>query len=168
MPYIAVDTNIFEHLLNPGVNHDAHIDKLLGKLIQLQYLLLVDSTRKIGNEYQQLIVPIIKNMDETRPQLPLLRHWMLPEIREVVTLVSHDALMQHIKAVVHEPAEHADRAFIYVVCKQNSTLVTNDSIHILGRRDQLLKKTRRERGKDTDIQCSVDAHTTFMGTGDVQ
>ena len=50
---------------------DSHIDKLFGKLIQLRYQLLVDSKRKIGNEYQQMIVPMITNMDDTRPQLPL-------------------------------------------------------------------------------------------------
>ena len=73
MPHIAIDTNIFVHLLNPDVNHGSHIDKLLGKLIQLRYQLLVDSTRKIGNEYQQIIVPIIRNRDDTGQQLQLLR-----------------------------------------------------------------------------------------------
>ena len=49
MPVIAIDTNIFVHLLNPAVNHGSHIDKLLGKLIQLRYQLLVDSMKKIPN-----------------------------------------------------------------------------------------------------------------------
>lgn len=166
MPYIAIDTNIFEHLLNPAKNIDSHIDKLLGQLIRAQYQLLVDSTRKIGNEYLQKIVPILKNMDETRPQLPLLKFWMDTNIRHQVELNQTDNLMQQIRRVIHEIDEHADRAFVYVVCKKDSILVTNDRTHILCRRNDLLKRTKRERGRNTDIQCSNDAFNNLHGTGE--
>ena len=166
MPYIAIDTNIFEHLLNPDMNLGSHIDKLLGHLIRAQYQLLVDSTRKIGNEYLQKIVPIIKNMDETRPQLPLLKFWMDTDIRHQVELNSTDILMQQIRGIIRERDEHADRAFVYVVCRKDSILVTNDHTHILGRRNDLLRRTRKERGKNTDIQCSNDAYNNLHGTGE--
>jgi hypothetical protein len=167
MPYIAIDTNIFEHLLNPVMNLGSHIDQLLGHLIREQYQLLVDSTRKIGNEYLQKIVPILKNMDETRPQLPLIKFWMDTDIRHLVELNQTDNLMQQIRRVIHEIDEHADRAFVYVVCKKDSILVTNDRAHILGRRNDLLKRTKKERGKNTDIQCSNDAFKNFHGAGEL-
>ncbi|MBE2197639.1 MAG: hypothetical protein IAE79_03445 [Anaerolinea sp.] len=167
MPYIAIDTNIFEHLLNPIANQGTHIDQLLGQLISLHYQLLVDSTRKIGNEYQQMIIPIIRNMDETKPQLPLLRFWMNPDIRHQVELNQQDNLMQQIGQVIYEPSEHADRAFVYVVCREDAILITNDQIHILGRRNDLLRRTRRQRGPNTDIQSSSEAFAHFLDNGEV-
>ncbi len=161
MPGIGIDTNVFQHLFNPAVNTDAHIDRLLSVLILKAFELLVDSTSKIANEYQQLLVPIIKNNDETRPQLPLLRHWMSPDIRHVVVLDPRDNLMQQITRVIREPAEHADRAFVYVVCSADATLITNDDMHILRRRATLLRKTRRWRGGGADIQSSCQAASRF-------
>jgi len=166
MSCIGIDTNVFEHLFNPDVNDDSHIDKLLGSLMRVQYQLLVDSTNKIGNEYQQEIIPIIRNNDEMRPQLPLLRYWMHPDIRLRVEIDRRDHLMQQIRSVIHERAEHADRAFVYVVCKKDSILVTNDRIHILDRRRELLRSTRRERGRNTDIQSSRDASKILLSMED--
>jgi hypothetical protein len=163
MPYIAIDTNIFIHLLNPAVNHNSHIDKLLVHLLQLECQLLVDSTKKIGNEYIKMIIPIIKNMDETKPQLPILRLWMDINIRYQVMLDPLDNLMKHIKSVIDEKDEHADRAFVYVVCAADSLLVTNDRVHILDRREALLKSTAKSRGRNTDIQSSLDAFAYFGG-----
>ena len=165
MAYIAIDTNIFEHLLNPEMNTASHIDKLLGQLSKMEYQLLVDSTRKIGGEYLRLIVPIIRNMDETRPQLPLLRFWMNPDIRHEVTLNPIDNLMQKIKNIIHEAHEYADRAFVYIVCIEDSVLVTNDHIHILDRRRALLKGTKKFRGRNTDIQSSHTAYSAFLASG---
>jgi hypothetical protein len=165
MRYIAIDTNIFEHLLNPAINYDSHIDRLLGDLIRLQYQLLVDSTRKIGNEYQQMIVPIIQSRDDMGQQLQLLRHWMNPDVRFQVDLIQTDNLMQQIRRIIRERNEHADRAFVYVVCRGDSILVTNDHTHILGRRVKLLRRTRRERGQNTDIQSSNDAFSNLFGNG---
>jgi hypothetical protein len=166
MPYIAIDTNIFEHLLNPDVNSDLHIDKLLGYLSMERYKLLVDSTRKIGNEYQRMIIPIILNTDDTGQKLQLLRYWMIHAVRYHVELIQSDTLMQHIRRIICEIAEHTDRAFVYVVCKMDSMLVTNDHTHIVGRRSELLKKTKRERGPNTDIKRSNDACIKFFGRGE--
>jgi hypothetical protein len=166
MSYIGIDTNVFLHLLNPKYNHDSHIDELLRRLIRLRYQLLVDSSRKIGNEYERLIVPIIRKEDETRPQLPLLRLWMSIDIRYQVTLDPVDKLMQRIKKVIYEKAEHADRAFVYVVCRQDAMLVTNDDRHILRRRTALLRSTRSERGPRTDIQPSRKAAFRLWTNGE--
>ncbi len=166
MPHIAIDTNIFVHLLNPAVNYGSHIDKLLDQLIQLQYQLLVDSTRKIGNEYKQMIVPMFRNMDETSPQLPRLRFWMSLDNRHEVELVRTDNLMRQIKSIITEIDEHADRAFVYVACKKDSILVTNDDEHILSRYDQILQKTERNREENTDFIDSREACAYFLNEGE--
>ena len=50
--------------------------------------------------------------------------------------------------------------------QRDEFLVTNDRTHILDRRKALLKKTKRERGRNTDIQCSNDAFRNLHGTGE--
>ncbi len=169
MPEIAIDTNVFEHLLNNKddtcPNSDAHIDKLLGALIQNHYQLLVDSTKKIANEYVQILIPIIKNMDETKPQKPLLLYWMETGNRQQVELKLQDSLMTAIRGVIHEVAEHADRAFVYVAFRESATLVTNDKTHILGRRSELLKRTKKLREKGADIQSSKEVSVRFCAGG---
>lgn len=166
MPNIGIDTNIFLHLLNPLENHDSHIDKLLGQLIEMQYFLLEDSTKKIGNEYLKMIVPMLRNKDETRPQLPLLRYWMNPDIRHSVELNPKDSLMQKIKEVIHEINEHADRAFVYVVCREDAILVTNDLVHIFKRRKELLRRTKKHRGNRTAIHSSMEALQLVVAQGE--
>ena len=44
--YIAIDTNVFEHLLNPHENCANHIDKLLGTLAADRVGLIVDEKKK--------------------------------------------------------------------------------------------------------------------------
>ena len=163
MPCIGIDTNIFIHLLNPCNNPCSHIDKLLVHLMRLEYRLLVDSTKKIGNEYLEKIIPIIRNMDETKPQLPILRLWMDINIRHQVVLYPLDNLMKEIKSVIRKKDEHADRAFVYVVCVADSLLVTNDRVDILDRRKDLLRRTKKSRGRNTDIQSSLEAFSNFGG-----
>ena len=161
MSEIAIDACVFIHLFNPQNNTDAHIDRLLTQLIKDSYLLLVDSSGKIGKDYSAQVIPMIKSKSDTGGQLLLLRYWMQNERRATVPLNRTDGLMAEIKSVIHESDEHADRAFVYVACQRDATLVTNDHIHILNRRSELLKKTKRYRGKSTDILSSLNAASQF-------
>ena len=161
MSQLAIDTNIFQHLLNPQMNTNLHIDKVLGYLARSKCMLLVDSTKKIANEYEALVIPIIRNADDTRVQIYLLRYWMNSEIRHEEPLDRQDQLMQQIKRVIYEN-EHADRAFVYVSCKRDCYLITNDNVHILNRRRELLEGTRRHRGTNTDFIDSHQAHQEFV------
>ena len=48
--YIAIDTNVFEHLLNPQENTNNHIDTLLRTLTRDRVGLIVDDKKRIENE----------------------------------------------------------------------------------------------------------------------
>ncbi len=120
MPEIAIDACVFIHLLNPEHNKASHIDRLLSQLIKDRFMLLVDTTGKIGKDYEAQVIPMIRQTDDTGSQVLLLRHWMQSERRSTVKLLRTDQLMNAIRGVIHENAEHADRAFVYVVCRQNA------------------------------------------------
>lgn len=155
---IAIDTCVFIHLLNPQNNEDAHIDKLLSHLINDNFMLLIDSTGKIAKDYQAQVIPMFKGVYEMGTQLYLLRQCMQTERRTTVGLDPTDRLMTAIKKVIHEVGEHADRAFVYVACRNDSSLITNDAVHIWNRRAAILKITRKYRGVSTTIVSSREAH----------
>ncbi len=160
MSEIAIDACVFIHLLNPERNEGAHIDRLLSQLYKDKFMLLLDSTGRIAKDYETQVIPMIRRTDETGNQRILLNYWMQAK-RLSVELNQVDPLMRAIKVIIHEVAEHADRAFVYVACRRNATLVTNDAIHIVDRRKQLLKNTKRYRGKDAAIQSSKEAMACF-------
>lgn len=157
MNAIAIDTNVFLQLLNDRNNPDSHIDQLLSHLARKKFSLLLDSTQKIQNEYEEKIVPIIRKVDETGIQLLLLKYWMELRPFTMIDLDPTDRLMTSIKKVIHEKDEHADRAFVYVVCIGNCCLVSNDDQHIISRRSELRSETRKLRGNDTVFKNTREA-----------
>jgi hypothetical protein len=165
MPDIAIDACVFVHLFNPDFNTDKHIDSLLIKLKQDGFNLLVDSTDKIVTDYETQVKPLIKKTFDTGAKTYILRYWIREAKRVVVHLDRVDPLMTAIKNVIHEVDEHADRAFVYVAFRHDSTLVTNDRIHILGRCKDLLKRTKKYRGKCSKIRSSDEAKSFFCPDG---
>lgn len=158
MPEIAIDACVFIHLLNiKEKNPDGHIDKLLSYLLKEGFMLLVDSKGKIAKDYAAQVIPIIKTGYEEGNQRILLTGWMLPDRHTTVESYPTDQLMTAIKSVIHEVAEHADRAFVYVACKSKSDLISNDEIHILERRGDLLKAAKKVGYKSTEIVSSREA-----------
>ncbi|MEI7733096.1 MAG: hypothetical protein WCO56_26225 [Verrucomicrobiota bacterium] len=157
MSKIAIDTNVFLHLTNPQENPDSHIEQLLIHLAKLNYKLCIDSTKKISNEYEEKLVPMIRNANEIGFVSYLLKLWLNTDIRIEVELDADDQLMRKIREVIREIDEHADRAFVYVACRGDCYLITNDVIHIIGRRRDLRSETRRLRGQTTDFIKSSTA-----------
>ena len=171
MNKIAIDTCVFLHLLNKdpqtGVNEDSHIDDLLRHPEVRKLRLCVDTTDKIRNEYQIHPDPIVRKQDDTRTEIYILRFWMEVGRRERIATDTNGALMSRIREVIPEPNEHADRAFVYVACAGNCCLVTNDGEHILPRRPELKRKTRRHRGGNTDFLTSREAVGHFLRSGTI-
>ncbi|MCM2357311.1 MAG: hypothetical protein NDI77_04130 [Geobacteraceae bacterium] len=158
MPEIAIDACVFIHLLNPQNNEGAHIDKLLRHLLDEKFMLLVDSTGKIAKDYVAQVIPMIRGAHEEGDQRILLTGWMMTDRHTSVALDPTDQLMTAIKNVIHELPEHADRAFVYVACKKDSALITNDEEHILSRSKDILKSTKKHRGANTTIVSSREAY----------
>lgn len=163
---VAIDTNVFQHLLNPQNNPDFHINHLLEHLTILGTSLLVDSQGKIDSEYNQQLARRIRNADDLRNEIQLLRYWVLVAPRLRVSVAEFDPLMRAIRRVIVEDAEDTDRTFVYVAFRQGTVLVTNDRRHIVKgtgsdptfRRDILLGNTVGLRPETARIMTSEEAH----------
>ena len=166
---VAIDTNVFQHLLNPQNNPDFHINQLLERLTILGTSLLVDAQGMIASEYNQQLARRIRNADDVRNEIQLLRYWVLEAPRLRVSVTEFDQLMRVIRSVIVEDDEDTDRTFVYVAFRQGTVLVTNDRRHIVKgsgggstfRRDILLGKTVGLRPETARIMTSEEARAAL-------
>lgn len=167
---VAIDTNVFQHLLNPQNNVDSHINRLLEYLIMQRTILVVDEHGLIADEYKQQLERRLGESNDTRNEIQILRYWILHAQRHRVSVNDNDCLMQAIYAVIFEESENVDRIFVYVAFQQGTTLVSNDLRHIVRgpadesepRRDRLLNNTAGLRSDDPHILTSQEAHAAIQ------
>ena len=163
---VAIDTNVFVHLLNPQNNQDRHINGLLGHLAEQRIALLVDGGGRIIGEYNQQLRELSGQDD--RDEIHILRYWALNAPRRAVPVSGDDALMTSIRRVIVEQSETVDRIFVYVALKEGKVLISNDERHIVTgpprergqtpRRNRILNNTRRLRPDGADIMSSWEAY----------
>ena len=163
---VAIDTNVFQHLLNPQNNVDFHINTLLECLIRERTTLVVDEQGLIASEYQQQLKRRLGESDDVRNEIQLLRYWVLYAQRHQVSLDESDNLMNAVYKVIIEVSENVDRTFVYVAFQQGTTLISNDLRHIVRgpvdepdpRRARLLSDTEGLRPDGADILTSQEAY----------
>ena len=158
--WIAIDANVFEHLLNPQQNHGNHITILLGQLRSDRIRLLVDDKRKIPNEYENRLGRYIQNERNDDPNRILLYYWLLPDNQEVVCVDKNDQLMIAIKGIIFVASGKpvTDWSYVYVAFKQGKILVTNDYEDILKNGKELKRKTKKLCPRGGDVMGSQQAH----------
>lgn len=171
--FIAIDTNVFLHLLNEQENQKQHIDKLLRQLFHDRIALLVDDKKVIGNEYRDEIMPVVEKASDTDKRTTLLRYWMVFAPRDAEAVDLESDLMRSIRSVIVERKEKVDRVFVCVAFSRGRILVTNDRRHILwgknterptkkrNRLTLLMKATKKYRSKGAAVLCSVDAFSSL-------
>ena len=167
---VAIDTNVFIHLLNPQENIESHINELLKDLQTAQVSLIVDESGRILGEYNNRIGPMIRQSDDMRDEILILRYWTLNCPRLTTKLVHNDALMTAIRGVIVELDQTVDRILVYVALLRGKALISNDRMNIvLGppsesteRRQRLLRNTRRFRSGDAEILTSLEAHARIQ------
>ena len=170
--YVAIDTNVFLHLLNPQRNIDSHITTLLSHLQTRGAIHLVDEGGRIQGEYLNQIDRILKRSDELGIEGDILRYWMTEAVPQRVQVGLQDDLMQAIRRVIIELPEQVDRIFVYVAFQTGRVLISNDEMHIVRgpeieirqshRRDRLVRNTRRLRPNGADILTSLEAHARII------
>ena len=168
---LAIDTNVFEHLLNPQNNVGRHIDALFAHLQELGVSLLTDDKNRISGEYDHHIRPMFQKANDERTELLVLRYWILFAPRIPVAVDGTDNLMNIIKNVIVEPQEAVDRIFAYVALTKGKLLVSNDEEHIVfgpsgesrlqSRRHRILRDSRRFRPPGAAISTSLEAHSAI-------
>jgi hypothetical protein len=174
---VAIDSNVFVHLLNPRNNADKHIDKVLSVLAMDGIELLVDEHGFIATEYQEKVESLIKKVSDTGPEAYLLRYWMRAELRRKVAVERKGSLWKGVCGVIIENNETTDRCFVCIAFACGLPLVTNDEIHILvgparevggsrgsTRRHRLLQVAKREKLRGV-VCSSVEAAKTIGPIG---
>ena len=166
---VAIDTNVFQHLLNPQNNADSHINRLLEYLIRRGIALVVDDKGLIASEYLQQLGRRLGESDDARNEIQILRYWVLYAPRQRVSVDEIDDLMKAIYDVIEEVSENVDRTFVYVALHQGTILVSNDLRHIIRgpadesepRRERLLSNTQGLRPEGGEILTSQEAEANI-------
>ncbi len=162
---IAIDTNVFEHLLYSEMNVDGHITKLLSQLIESNIRLLVDDKGRIRGEYYERFCSRSqkKSLGEGKAERILLKHWFSIENQKVVDIKPQDALMRAIRSIIRPEAQKrvTDGFFVYVAFKIGKVLVTNDHNDIVNRKAALKRKTKRFCQEGADIMSSQEAYNNL-------
>ena len=155
--FIAIDTNIFMHILNPQKNTDEHIDQLLEQLSDDGIKLLVDDGKRIINEYSRCLDEMIEGMELDSRQL-LLLYWL--DVQNHKSIKVEDTLLVSIKTIIPlGEGSVTDCYFVYVALKEGRILITHDKNDIGKRRKELLKIPKKiGRKKGSDILTSQEAY----------
>jgi hypothetical protein len=154
MDFLAIDADVFCHLLIPKDNPTSHIDRLLSALGSDKVGLLVDDTNRIQMDYVNQVIPRMDKASDTDNKRYILQYWMNVAPRTTVQCDNGDAMLDLIRIVIHERGAHADRTFVAVAFRMGRPLVTDDKRHILEgigsewgrhgyRRDRLLAATKK-------------------------
>lgn len=167
--FIAIDTNVFEHLFNPEKNTNDHIWNLIDRLHEDKIGLLIDSPddprkgSRIMGEYDRRLLPYVKPRQEVGAESVLLKIFFENAKLVEVDVNQTDKLMVLIKGIigVREGESVTDRFFVYVAFKKDRVLVTNDRGDIWNNREELKRKARKakkRRLEGADILNSQEAY----------
>ena len=167
--FIAIDTNVFEGLLNPQENTDDHIGALLTFLALGGVRLLVDGEDgRIVKEYRNRLARFFDRQSGSgemvyQDHLEVLRYWFRLESHREVGVNHGDTLMNAIKTII-DSGSATDRTFAYVVINEDRILVTNDRKDFIDfgnrrgqRRQKLLRLAKQQRKKQAGILTSREA-----------
>ena len=161
--FIAIDTNVFEHLFNPEKNTDNHIWNLIERLYKDEIGLLIDSPgdprkgSRIMGEYDRRLLAYVKPRQEVGAESVLLKIFFENTKLVEVDISQTDKLMVSIKGII-KAKPVTDRYFVYVAFKKERVLVTNDSDDILSKKKELKHKAKTLRLKGADILSSQEAY----------
>ena len=169
--YIAIDTNIFVHLLEHS--RGSNIEKILLMLQKKNVRLIRDSKDRIKGEYSHKILHHFQMLDDTDYQ-DIIDYWLDRDANDldlVVTVNQSDSLFKRIKKILKLEKKTIDRIFVYVALKTNRTLITNDRSGIIDentkakdglRRSKLLRAAHKEKAKSANIYDSDEAYNIMF------
>lgn len=164
---MVIDTNVLEHVFDPGRNGDGHLDSLLKKFAEQRRKLCTDrppqnKKSRILEEYGHRLQFHLKAMEE-RGQVAQWLRYLVEYAERVDTPVNlRDGLGSSITPQMNRVgAERSDHVFVYVACKLNSVMVSNNARHVTDIRAGLRRSARRVGSDLTDFLSSLEAEATM-------
>ena len=124
--FIAIDTNVFGHLINNEINADCHIHKLLRAPTEGEdeIKLLIDTGGEIIKEYGYHLRPKYLEVSERLDEAQILKYWMLYVSKEKTVVDKTGLLWRTISEVLPESGEETDRIFVYIAFKKERILIS--------------------------------------------
>ena len=159
----VVDTNVLEHVFEPTINANRHIDRLLEKFVAQKRILCIDSPpektkSRIIAEYNNRLKERLKTMDEQDQRVIWLRYLLLYADRRTIAVDLSDQLgYQIVPHMDKVGAERSDQVFVYVACALDCVMISNNKNHITNLRAKLRKAARKHGSDNTDFLSSTDA-----------
>ena len=160
--WIVMDTNVFEHLVNPKENICNHIYKLLERFLTDNILFLVDDEKQITREYSKRLPKYFKKLNEGKGERLLLKR-LFDSHKKVVSVNLSDKLMTCITKIVPKN-KGVDRFFVYVAFKKGKILVTNNTKDMIddgkrtGEKRKELIKCLSHKNRSANILTSWNAY----------
>ncbi len=160
---MVIDTNVLEHVFDPIMNGDGHVERLLRKFAEQKHKLCVDRAapgRKssIIAEYEHRLQARWRTMDEQGEIAQWLRYLVVYAERMDTAVNLADHLGKLIVPQMNRVrAERSDQRFVYVACALNSVMVSNNSRHVTNLRQGLRRAARSIRSNETDFLSSQQA-----------
>ncbi len=137
---IVIDTNVFVHTLNSA--HSKHMRVLLSVLVEKKVELIVDEEGKIAKEYKKHLGEKLIPTSFIDPIKIVIRELFKKYCK--VSIKSNRELEKAIKKIISKKRTRSiDWVFVFVTLQKGSTLLSNDVIDIVSKKDELLKKTRK-------------------------
>jgi hypothetical protein len=160
---MVVDTNVLEHVFDPIMNGDGHVERLLRKFTEQRRKLCVDTPTTnqkstIIAEYEHRLQSRWKTMDEQGQIIQWLRYIVIYAERVGTAVDLADRLGKLIVPQMNRVgAERSDQRFVYVACALNSVMISNNARHVTNLRTGLRKAARKIHCTDTDFLTSQEA-----------
>jgi len=166
-PAMVLDTNVLEHAFNPVVNGDGHVENLLKKFTQQRKKLCLDrpaagKKSRILEEYDHRLQFHKKKIAEQGQMTQWLRYILVLADREDTPVNLADGLGVRVAGHMDRvQAERSDQLFVYVACRLNSVMVSNNSRHVTDLRTELRRAARSVHNNETDFVSSIEAEASM-------
>ena len=163
--FIAIDTNIFRHLLKAeGDNGNEHIAHLLSSnmpnSVTQPVELLVDIDDEIEDEYlSQLSIDL--DIYNHSPLARIIKYWIYLVKRKQVEVDKTDETWEMVSSIIPKD-KLRDQIFVYVAFKSDRILISNDKKDIIRNRYELKSKARALNLYNADVMDSVEAHSKLQ------
>lgn len=164
---MVIDTNVLEHVFDPIMNADGHLERLLRKFTEQRRKLCTDrplagGKSRIIQEYNHRLQFHLAAMDEQGQLAQWLRYIVVLAERVDVPVNLADRLgCCFVPNMNQVGAERSDQVFVYVACALNSVMISNNSCHITDLRRELRRCAKKLGSKSTDFVSSAQAEAAM-------
>jgi len=164
---MVIDTNVLEHVFHPIINADGHVERLLRKFSEQRRKLCTDrpsgtQRSRVMEEYKHRLQFHLRGMQERGQVTQWLRYVLVLAERVDTPVDLSDNLGRSVVPQMDSVgAERSDQIFVYVACKLDSVMVSNNSRHVTDIKVGLRRAARKVGSNNTEFLSSTEAEVAM-------